>query len=101
MDAKLTENERNTAIQEAGKKVADQAVFNTNEQPASALTRTTITIPKDVMNEITMITTKNKIKRQGPPTISALIRDLLESYLDAQRRTDQALKVFDKNMERK
>lgn len=86
MEAKLTEHERNNVIKEAGKKVAEQANYQGNEQPASALTRTTITIPQDVMNEISMITTKNKIKRQGPPTISALIRDLLESYLEIHRQ---------------
>lgn len=89
MSVTLTESERDSVIQEAGKKVADNATFNNEDKPVSALARTTITIPSDVLNEITMITTKNKIKRQGPPTISALIRGLLESYLDAQNRSDQ------------
>jgi len=95
MNSKLTENERNSVIEAAGKKVAEQAVIKGNDQSTSELTRTTITIPKDVMNEITMITTKNKIKRQGPPTISALIRSLLESYLEAQYQSDQASKAID------
>ena len=92
MNKMLSKEERQEAIMNAAKKVAESANYaHSNFGDSGALRRTTITIPDKMMDEISMLTATNKVRRAGPTTLSALVRDLLEHYLAEQKRLNDCV----------